>query len=94
MERHLVNLAVESEASAKQLALLKRDYYVLENASNIALDPSKDEESKLKELMNATDDSRINLINLNTNWYEIPNYASLAIRFKTSLKALSFQVTF
>ena len=81
MERHLVNLEVESEASAKQLALLKRDYYVLENAADIALDPSKDEESKVKELMNAIDNSRLQLSNLNTNWYEILNYVSLAIRF-------------
>ena len=81
MERHLVNLEVESEASAKQLALLKRDYYVLENAADIALDPSKEEESKVKELMNAIDNSRLQLSNLNTNWYEILNYVSLAIRF-------------
>ena len=81
MERHLVDLEVESEASAKQLSLLKRDYYVLENAADIALDPSKDEESKVKELMNAIDDNRRQLGNLNTNWYEIPNYASLTIWF-------------
>ena len=81
LNRHHVNLEVESETSAKQLALLKRDYYVLENAADIALDPSKDEESKVKELMNAIDDNRCQLGNLNTNWHEIPNYASLAIWF-------------
>ena len=82
---------MESEVSAKELAVLERDYSVLANATDIALDSSKDKDSKIKEWIDSIEDNRLQLGNLSANWYETVGsllyFATLW--FKCSLKGTS-----